>query len=93
MHMWDISLPQAILTLDMLHRSRINPKVPAAMHLDGQYEYNRSPMAPTGTHIIAHETPNHRCTCAPHGQDGWYISLWNIVIATKFKSIKREKRE
>jgi hypothetical protein len=32
-----------------------------------------SPMAPSGTRLIAHETPNRRRTWAPHGQDGWYI--------------------
>jgi hypothetical protein len=30
-------------------------------------------MAPPGTRIIAHETPNRRRTWAPHGQDGWFI--------------------
>jgi hypothetical protein len=30
-------------------------------------------MAPPGTRIIAHDTPNRRRTWAPHGQDGWYI--------------------
>jgi hypothetical protein len=30
-------------------------------------------MAPPGTRIIAHETPNRRRTWGPHGQDGWYI--------------------
>jgi hypothetical protein len=30
-------------------------------------------MAPPGTRIIAHETPNRRRTWAPHGKDGWYI--------------------
>jgi hypothetical protein len=30
-------------------------------------------MAPAGTIIIAHETPNRRRTWTPHGQDGWYI--------------------
>jgi hypothetical protein len=34
---------------------------------------NRAPMAPPGTRIIAHETPNRRRTWTPHGQDGWYI--------------------
>jgi hypothetical protein len=39
MHLWDRLLPQAILTLDMLRTSRINPKISAA-HLNGQYEYS-----------------------------------------------------
>jgi hypothetical protein len=30
-------------------------------------------MAPPGTRIIAHETPNRRSTWAPHGQGGWYL--------------------
>jgi hypothetical protein len=73
MHVWDSLLPQAIITLNMLRTSRINPKISAATHLNGQYEYNRAPMAPSGTIRIAHETPNSRRTWAPHGQDGWYI--------------------
>jgi hypothetical protein len=57
----------------MLRTSRINPKFSAATHIYGQYYFNRAPMAPPGTRIIAHETPNRRQTWAPHGQDGWYI--------------------
>jgi hypothetical protein len=73
MHMWDILLPQAVITLNMLRILRINPKLSASTHIDGQYDYNRTPMTPPGTISIAHETPNHRRTWAPHGQDYWYI--------------------
>jgi hypothetical protein len=73
MHLWDILLPQAVITLNMLRTSRINPKLSAATHIYGQYDFNRAPMAPPGTRIIAHEKPNRRQTWAPHGQDGWYI--------------------
>jgi hypothetical protein len=48
-------------------------KKSAATHLYRQYDYNRAPMAPPGTRIIADETPNLRYTWAPHGQDGWYV--------------------
>jgi hypothetical protein len=57
----------------MLRTSRINPKLSAATHIYGQYDFNRAPIAPPGTRIIAHETPSRRRTWAPHGQDGWYI--------------------
>jgi hypothetical protein len=73
MHLWDRILPQAVMTLNMLRTSRINPKLSAATHIFGQYDFNRAPMAPPGTRIIAHETPGRRRTWAPHGQDGWYI--------------------
>jgi hypothetical protein len=73
MHLWDRILPQAVMTLNMLRTSRLNPKLSAATHIFGQYDFNRAPMAPPGTRIIAHETPGRRRTWAPHGQDGWYI--------------------
>jgi hypothetical protein len=73
MHMWDRLLPQAEITLNMLRISRINPKLSASTHIDGQYDYNRTPISPPGTRSIAHETLNSRRTWAPHGQDGWYI--------------------
>jgi hypothetical protein len=73
MHLWDRILPQAVITLNMLRTSRINPKLSAATHLLGQYDFNRAPMTPPGTRIIAHETPGRRRTWAPHGQDCWYI--------------------
>jgi hypothetical protein len=72
MHLWDRILPQAVITLNMLRNSRINPKLLAATHIFGQHDCNRAPMAPPGTRIIAHETPTRRQTWAPHGQDGWY---------------------
>jgi hypothetical protein len=73
MRLWDILLPQAVITLNMLRTSRINPKFSASTHIYGQYDLKRAPMAPPGTRIIAHETPNRRRTWAPHGQYGWYI--------------------
>jgi hypothetical protein len=73
MHLWDRLLPQAVITLNMLRTSIINPKLSAATHMYGQYDFNRAPMAPPGTKIIAHETPNRRQNWAPYGQDGWYI--------------------
>jgi hypothetical protein len=73
MHMWDRLLPQAVITLNMLRTSRINPKLSASTHIDGQYDFNRAPMVPPGTRIMAHETPSRRRTWAPHSQDGWYI--------------------
>jgi hypothetical protein len=62
MHLWDRLLPHAVITLNMLRTSRINPKLSAATHIYGQYDFNRAPMAPPGTRIIAHETPNRRRT-------------------------------
>jgi hypothetical protein len=87
MHLWDRLLPQAVITLNMLRTSRINPKLSASTHIYGQYDFNRAPMAPPDTRIIAHETPNRRRTWAPHGQDGWYIGpALDITDATRYIS-------
>jgi hypothetical protein len=72
-HLWDRLLPQAVITLNMLRTSRINPKISASTHIYVQYDFNRAPMVPPGTIIIAHEIPNRSRTWAPHGQYGWYI--------------------
>jgi mannose-6-phosphate isomerase-like protein (cupin superfamily) len=45
MHLWYRLLPQAVMTLNMLRTSRINPKLLAATHIFGQYDFNRAPMA------------------------------------------------
>jgi hypothetical protein len=73
MHLWDRLLPQVVITLNMLRTSRVNIKLSASIHIDGQYDFNRAPMAPPGTRIIAHETTSRRRTWAPHDQYGWYI--------------------
>jgi hypothetical protein len=71
--LWNRLLPQSVIILNMLRTSRIKPKLSASTHIDGQYGFNRATIAPPGTIIIAHETPNRRRTLAPHGQCGWYI--------------------
>jgi hypothetical protein len=73
MHLWDRLLPQAVIRSNMLRTSRINHKLSASTHVDGQYDFNRAPMAPPAAIIIAHETPSRRRTWAPHSQDGCYI--------------------
>jgi hypothetical protein len=86
MHLWDRLLPHAVITLNILRTSRINPKISASRHSYCQYDYNRAPMAPPGTRIIAHETPNRRRTWASHGQDGWYIgpALEHYICYTEY---------
>jgi hypothetical protein len=94
MHLWDRILPQAVITLNMLRTSRINPKLSAATHIFGQYDFNRAPLAPPGTRIIAHETPVRRRTWAPHGQDGWYIrpALEHYICYTVYITKTRSSR-
>jgi hypothetical protein len=67
MHLWDRLLSHAVITLNMLMASRINPKLSALTHLDGQYDYNMLPMVPPCTISVAHETPSLRRNWLPRG--------------------------
>ena len=73
MHLWDRLLPQALLTLNLMRGSRLNPKLSAYAQLHGPYDSNRTPIAPPGTKVIVHVKPDDRETWAPHGVDGWYV--------------------
>ena len=45
----------------------------AEAHLNGAFDFNRTPMAPPGTKVLVHETPEVRGSWAPHGVEGWYV--------------------
>jgi hypothetical protein len=72
-HLWDRLLPQAVLTLNLLRQSRINPTFSAHAQLNGPFDYNATPLAPPGTRVIIHEKPYKRGSWAPHGKNGWYV--------------------
>jgi hypothetical protein len=87
MHMWDISLPQAVITLNMLRISHINPTT----HIDGQYDYSRAPMEPPVQesshmkHQIAEEHGHHM-----HKMDGTLAPPWNIIDVTGYTFVRQE---
>jgi hypothetical protein len=89
MHLWDRILPQAVITLNMLITSRINPELSAATHIFGQHDFNRAPLAPPGTRIIAHETPGkEKRGLHMFKMVGTLDQHWNITDAIRFKSQK-----
>jgi hypothetical protein len=70
--LWHLLLPQTDMTLNMLRTSRINPRLSAYEQLQGRFNFDRTPLGPLGTKVIAHERPEDRGSWAPHGVDGWY---------------------
>jgi hypothetical protein len=71
--LWDKLLPQGTLMLNLLRKSRINPLMAAYAQLNGHFDFNRTPLAPPGTRVIAHEKPDQWVTWDPHGVDGYYV--------------------
>jgi hypothetical protein len=73
LHLWDRLLPQAVITLNLLRGSRINPKQSAWAQYNGQFDFDRTPLGPPGCRVLVHVKPAVRETFAPHAVDGWYI--------------------
>jgi hypothetical protein len=45
----------------------------AYAQLNGHFDFNRTPLDPPGTRIIAHDKPYQRASWYPHGVDGYYL--------------------
>jgi hypothetical protein len=71
--MWDELIPQAVITLNLLRTSRLNPKFSAYNQLFGIFDFNRMPLAPPGTRAMIFEDPDTRESWAPHGKLAWYL--------------------
>jgi hypothetical protein len=72
-HLWDRLIPQALITINLMRGSRINPKHSAWSQLFGPYDFNKEPIAPPGIKVLVHVKPANRTTWAPHADEGWYI--------------------
>ena len=75
LHLWDRLLPQALMTLNLLRGSRINPSLSAWAQVYGAFDYNRTPLAPPGTRVLVHDKPATRGTCGLHMQSTVGISI------------------
>ena len=73
MHLWDQTIPQAQISLNLLRGSRINPKLSAYEQLHGRYDFNATPLAPPGVKVLAHVRAGERATWATHAFEAWYV--------------------
>ena len=72
-HLWCRLLTQAIVTLNILRPSRINPTLSEHAQLHGLFNFNATSFALLGTKVIVHQKPTIRKSWAPRGKYGWYI--------------------
>ena len=64
---------QCNITLNLLKSARRYPSLFVYASLLGNFDYNKTPMAPPGTRIIVHEKSNNRLSWAGHGTKAWCI--------------------
>jgi hypothetical protein len=67
---WDRLFFQVGLTLNLLRSSRVNPKLSAYAYLHGNFDFNKTPLAPLGTKVLVHLKPDQRPSWAYHGTEG-----------------------
>jgi hypothetical protein len=71
---WDLLLPQAEMTLNLMRPSRMRPNVSAWEDLRGEYDFKSHPFAPLGTKVTVYEDPDSRGSWSPHGVRGFYVA-------------------
>ena len=70
---WDLFIPQTILALNLMRPSRTNPLISAYTQVHGEFDFNRTPIAPVGCKVIVHDRRGERGSWSNHGSHGFYI--------------------
>ena len=73
MKLWDLLLPQAEVTLNMLRSSALSVHVSAYQHLCGAWDWNRYPLAPLGMLVVTLVSASIRQSFADHGEQAFYL--------------------
>jgi hypothetical protein len=77
LQLWDDTLPQVKLTLNLLHFSRCNPTISANTELYGAIEFNKTPLALLGTKALVFNNPARGTSWAPHATNSFYMGPAN----------------
>ena len=52
---WDCLTPQVVITLNLLQSSRKNPSLFAHVAINGNFDFNATPLAPPVTKVLVHK--------------------------------------
>ena len=73
LHLWDKLIRHTCITINLLRNSHRNPHLSGEAHLNGNFDYNTTPLAPPGKKLVAFEPSDKRNIWVTHGTLGWYI--------------------
>ena len=89
---WSHLIRHAVITMNMLRPSRINPLISAYTQVHDIFDFNKTPLAPAGCKVIIHDRTDERPSWANHGTRGYYIGPvmkhyrnYNILMDTTTK--------
>ena len=69
----DPLISQAVITLNLLRSSHTNLSLSAHADINGNFDFNTTPLDPPGTKVLVPEAASNRTSFIPHAVDGWYI--------------------
>ena len=72
-NLWDLLLPQAVLTLNLLRQATLNPNVLTWEFLEGPLDYNANPLAPLGCPVMIHKKTETINSWDFRSKEGWSI--------------------
>ncbi len=72
-YLWDLLLPQAELTINLLRQATANPKISAWEYFNGPFDFNKTPLAPMGCRVLIHAKPSTRRSWDYRAKHGFYV--------------------
>ena len=72
---WDLNLPQAEITVNLLRKSLLHPHISAWEHFNGTFNFDATPMGPPGCKVIAHAKGSTRKSWDFRGHPSFYVGL------------------
>jgi hypothetical protein len=72
-YLWDLLLPQAELTINLLCQATANPKISAWEYFNGPFDFNKTPLAPMGCRVLIHAKPSVRQSWDYRAKQGFYV--------------------
>ena len=71
--LWDLLIPQAIMTLNLLRGSHISLSLSAYTQLNGLMYFTKIPLTPLDIRTLIHEKSGYGNSWTLYAQPGWYI--------------------
>jgi hypothetical protein len=74
-YLWDLLLPQAKLTVNLLRQATIKPKISTWEYFNGRFDFNKTPLAPVGCRVLIHAKPAMRRSWDYRAKQDFYVCL------------------
>jgi hypothetical protein len=92
-YLWDLLLPQAEITLNLLRQLTLNPWILAWESFHGPFDFNKAPLAPVGCRVLIHAKPITRqswdFTERTASTLGWHLT--HIAVSNWSRATPRAK--